>query len=240
MTVSSFNSYTAGVLALLPPHVTTALLAAGRRAYFSDGQLLQSRGSHAAELVIILHGHVRMTTICETGDELLSGILGPGQQFNEVTLFAGAERTHDAVAVGSTELLVLDDVEYYTFSKRHPEIVQALLISNAQRVHQLVELLNDLRALPKSVVLARILFKNAWYVKGGSDSNFVDLDIAQEDIAKFLGITRPYMNRIVGQLTAAGLIEVSYRKVRVLNMQALEQWIKSRLAYNLVDESRFS
>jgi len=240
MTTSSFNSYTAGVFALLPTHVADALLAAGRRTCFSDGQLLQSRGSHAAELVIILKGRVRMTTICENGEELLSGILGPGQQFNEVTLFADAERTHDAVAVGDTELLILDDDQYYGFAKRHPEIVQALLISNVQRVHQLVELLNDLRALPKSVVLARILFKNAWHVRGGSASNLVDLDIAQEDIAMFLGVTRPYMNKIIGHLTAAGLIEVSYRKVRVLDMHALEQWIKARLAYNLVDESRFS
>jgi CRP-like cAMP-binding protein len=240
MTISSFNSYTAGVLALLPPQVVDALLAAGRRACFSDGQLLQSRGSRAAELVIILRGHTRMTTICENGDELLSGILGPGQQFNEVTLFADAERTHDAVAVGETELLILDDVEYRAFAARHPEIVQALLTSNVQRVHQLVEALNDLRALPKSVVLARVLFKNAWHVRGSSPTNVVDVEISQEDIAMFLGVTRPYMNKILGQLTTAGLIEVSYRKIRVLDMQALEQWIKARLAYRLVDESKFS
>ena len=237
--ISSFNSYTAGLMDVLPSHVAEALLAAGRRVHYTTGQLVQSRGDHAAELVIVLRGHVRMTTICEDGSELLSSILGPGQQFNEVTIFAQADRTHDAIAVGDTELLMLDETAYYQFAKLHPEIVQALLISNVQRVHQLVELLNDVRALPKTVVLARILFKNAWRIRGDSKSNAVDMDIAQEDIAMFLGVTRPYLNKILGQLTDHGLIKLSYRKVHVLDMQGFENWIKERLTYYPVDESKF-
>lgn len=238
--ISSFNSYAAGVLDVLPADVAAALLAAGTRVRFSAGQLVQNRGSLAAELVIVLRGHVRMMTICEDGSELLSGILGPGQQFNEVTLFAHAARTHDAVAVGETELLVLNATAYYRFAELHPEIIQALLISNVQRVHQLVELLNDVRALPKAVVLARILYKNAWRVRGDSDSNMVDLDIAQEDIAMFLGVTRVYLNKIFAQLRDAGLIALSYRKVCVLDMRALEQWIQDHLTYYPVDESKFA
>jgi len=103
--ISSFNSYTAGVLDGLSEDAKQALIAAGRRVRFASGQLIQTRGETAAELVIILSGHVRMTTLCEDGSELLSGILGPGQQFNEVTLFAKAARTHDALAVGDIELL---------------------------------------------------------------------------------------------------------------------------------------
>ena len=237
--ISSFNSYTAGLLDVLSPHVAEALLASGKRVHLKPGQLVQSRGDHASELVVVLRGHVRMTTICEDGSELLSSILGPGQQFNEVTLFAHAARTHDAIAVGDTELLILDTTAYLQFADRHPEIIQALLVSNVQRVHQLVELLNDVRALPKTVVLARIIFKNAWRVRGESKANAVDLDIAQEDIAMFLGVTRTYLNKILGQLSDYGLIHVSYRKVHVLDMQALEKWIKERLSYFPVDESKF-
>jgi CRP-like cAMP-binding protein len=237
--VSSFNSYPDGVLDVLPSHVREALLAAGTRVRFSDGQMVQNRGSPAAELVVVLKGHVRMMTLCADGSELLSGILGPGQQFNEVTLFAHATRTHDAVAVGDTELLVLNAVCYRQFALDHPEIIQALLVSNVQRVHQLVELLNDVRALPKTVVLARILYKNAWSL-GGAEAKSVDLDIAQDDIAMFLGISRVYLNRIFSQLSEAGLIALSYRKVRVLDMALLDQWIHDHLSYFPVDESKFS
>lgn len=238
--ISSFNSYTAGVLDGLSEDAKQALIAAGRRVRFSSGQLIQTRGETAAELVIILSGHVRMTTLCEDGSELLSGILGPGQQFNEVTLFAKAARTHDALAVGDIELLFLTETAYSQFSKNHPEIIQALLISNVQRVHQLIELLNDVRALPKIVVLARILYKNAWQLRGESQSNTVEIDIAQEDIAMFLGVTRPYLNKIFTQLSDLGLIHLTYRKVQISNLSALGDWIKQHLTYFPVDESKFT
>jgi CRP-like cAMP-binding protein len=167
-------------------------------------------------------------------------VLGPGQQFNEVTLFAKATRTHDGVAVGNTELLVLNASAYQRCAERHPEIVQALLVSNVQRVHQLVELLNDLRALPKSVVLARILYKNACNVRGGGRVNSVDLDVAQDDIAKFLGVSRAYLNKAFAQLSDLGLIAQAYRKVRVLDMRALDKWIRSNMTYYTVDESKFA
>jgi CRP-like cAMP-binding protein len=238
--ISSFNSYTAGLLVGLSSNATNELLKVGRKVMFSDGQVIQSRGDLASELVVILSGHVRMTTLCEDGTELLSCILGPGQQFNEVTLFAQAARTHDALAVGDTQLLLLSSDVYAEFAKSYPEIIQALLVSNVQRVHQLIELLNDIRALPKLVVLARILYKNASELRGSGDSNIVEMDIAQEDIAMFLGVTRPYLNKIFAQLSDLGLIGLSYRKVRVLDYRGLGLWINSHLSYYSVDESKFT
>lgn len=237
MMVSSFNSYASGVMDKLSPDVREALLAAGTRVQLGDGQLVQSRGNKTIDLAIVLKGHIRLMTIGIDGSAMLTAILGPGQQFNEVTLFAGAARTHDAEAVGETELLTLSAVEYHRFAEKHPEIAHALLVSNVQRVHQLVEILNDLRGLAKPVVLARLLLKNARHTRGTSNSNGVELDISQEDIAMFLGVTRAYLNKVLGQLSDQGLIAISYRKVRVLDMAALEQWIHDNLIYDAVENS---
>ena len=235
--VSSFNSYAIGVMDNLGPDVRQALLAVGTRVQLGDGQLVQSRGNQTIDLAIVLKGHIRLMTIGVDGSAMLTAILGPGQQFNEVTLFAGAARTHDAVAVGETEILTLTSVEYRKLSEKHPEIVQALLISNVQRVHLLVEILNDLRGLTKPLVLARLLLKNARHIRGTSTANSVDLVISQEDIAMFLGVTRAYLNKVLGQLCNHGLIEISYRKVRVIDMRALEEWIKDHLIYDAVENS---
>jgi len=233
--VSSFNSYAAGVLDILSADVRKALLATGRRVVFSDGQLVQSRGHTTLDLFIVLKGGLRIMTLGEDGSALLTAILGPGQQLNDVTLFAKAARTHDAAAVGETELLTLTQDEYQRFSRQHPEIIQALLVSNVQRVHQLVEALNDLRALPKSVVLARVLLKNARHQRGKSTINSVELDLTQEDIAMFLGVSRAYLNKVLGGLSNLGLIKVSYRKIAVLDLTALEAWIQEHLTYDPVE-----
>lgn len=234
---ASFNSYAIGVMDILTPETREALLAAGTRVRFNDGQLLQTRGNIAVDLGFVLKGHVRMMTIGADGSEMLTAILGPGQQINEVTLFAGAARTHDAIAVGDTELLTLTPEDYHRFAESNPEIVQALLTSNVHRVHQLVEILNDLRGLPKSVVLARTLLKNAKHKQSSMDQNSVELDVSQEDIAMFLGVSRAYLNKVLGNLGDLGLIEVSYRKVVICDVVALETWIRDNLTYEVVEGS---
>jgi CRP-like cAMP-binding protein len=234
---STFNSYTLGLLDVLPPDAREALLAAGKRVELKAGQLVQSRGHRRVDLGIILSGKLRMMTLGVDGSVLLTAILGPGQQFNEVTLFANAARTHDAEAVEDAVVLTLTASQYEDVVRRHPVIVEAMMKSNVHRVHQLVETLNDLRALPKSVVLARVLLKNARHVADDRQANSVDLAITQEDIAMFLGVTRSYLNKTLGQLCELALIEVSYRKVRVLDTAALERWINGQLTYTAVEEA---
>ncbi|MEO1686454.1 MAG: Crp/Fnr family transcriptional regulator [Pseudomonadota bacterium] len=233
--VSSFNSYPTGLMDGLGASARDALVAAGTRIRLSNGQFLQSRGADKAGMVVVLSGHVRMMTIARDGSALLLAILGPGQQFNEVTLFAGAAQTHDASAVGDTELLVLTESDYERVAGAHPEIVQALLRSNVHRLHQLVELLNDLRALPKPVVLARLLLKNARHVTRGGAAGPVEIDISQEDVAMFLGVSRAYLNKTLGQLADLGLVDVSYRRIHVPDIGALEDWVQENLAYESVE-----
>jgi CRP-like cAMP-binding protein len=233
---STFNSYTPGLMDLLPPDAREALIVAGKSVKLKAGQVVQSRGDRQADLGIILSGKLRMMTLGVDGSVMLTSILGPGQQFNEVTLFANAARTHDAEAVEDAVVLTLTASEYEGVVVRHPVIVEAMLKSNVYRVHQLVEALNDLRALPKSVVLARVLLKNARHIADDRQANSVDLAITQEDIAMFLGVTRSYLNKTLGQLCELALIEVSYRKIRVVDLAALENWINSQLTYTAVED----
>jgi len=232
---STFNNYVPGMLDLLRDDARTALLASGTRIKIKSGKLFQNRGNQIVALCIILKGKLRMMTIGVDGSVLLSAILGPGQQFNEPTLFANTARPHDAQAVGDTEILVLSKREVDRLGEEYPAIIHALMVSSVNRLHHFIEALNDLRALPKSVVLARVLLKNARHLSGDSKAVSVDLGITQEDIAMFLGVTRAYLNKIVGQLSALGLIAVSYRNIRVLDMAALEQWIVSQLTYDNVE-----
>jgi CRP-like cAMP-binding protein len=232
---SNFNSYATGLLEILSKEAQIALLSAGRRIHFSDGQIIQSRGQYPANLLIVLSGGVRMFTIGLDGSSILTAVLGVGQQFNEVTFFSKTVCPHDAVAVEDTELLSLTQAQYESVSSKFPEIVQALLVSNVHRVHQLVEALNDLRGLPKQVALARILLKNALHVLKGSDQVRAELEITQEDIALFLGLSRPYINKIFGQLAEEGLIKVSYKKILVLDVTALQKWTDARMVYSTVE-----
>lgn len=232
---SNFNSYATGLLENLSTEGRKAVLSTGCRMRYTDGQAIQSRGQLAANLLIILSGRVRMITMGADGSTILTAILGVGQQFNEVTFFSKVVCPHDAVAIGDVELLSVTKSQYEAIARSHPEVVQALLVSNVQRVHQLVEALNDMRGLPKHVALARTLLKNAMHVLRGTNETHADLEITQEDVALFLGLSRPYVNKIVGQLTDEGLIKVSYRRIQVLDVVALQRWTDEHMVYSSVE-----
>ena len=108
-------------------------------------------------------------------------------------------------------------------------------MSNVHRMHQFFETLNDFRALPKSVVVARLLFKNARGNMKDANSNSAELDITQDDIAMFMGVSRAYLNKVLAKLSDHNLIELSYRKIKILDLAALEQWIYENLNYDPVD-----
>ncbi len=220
---------------LLSPDAKAAVLDSGQRVCLGDGQLFQSRGSDQVGMVVILEGHVRLMTLSKDGTALLTAILGPGQQFNEVTLYANVHLTHDVVGMGETELLELTSDQVDALSEQYPEIMKSLLISNTQRLHQLVEILNDFRALPKRLVVARLLFKNARTQGTVGFNKCVELRITQEDIAMFVGVTRAYLNKVLADLCALGLIQVSYRKVTILDMPQFEAWISEHMAYVAVE-----
>ena len=222
---------------LVSPQAKDALLKSGRRVRLGDGQLFQSRGNGQAGIVVVLHGHLRMMTLGDDGTALLTAILEPGQHFNDVTLFANADLTHDAVAIGDTEVLMVTSDQFHALAEQHPEITQALLISNTQRMHQLVEALNDFRALPKRLVVARLLFKNARHQGPVGFSKGVELEITQEDISMFVGVTRAYLNKVLAELCALDLIEVSYRKIKIIDLSVFERWINENLSYVSVDDA---
>lgn len=223
------------MLDLLPEDARAAVLRSGSRVRISSGKLFQSRGARIAALCIIREGKLRLMTIGVDGSVRLTAILGPGQQFNEATLFANTAPPHDAEAVGDTEILVLSKSEFEALAEGYPSIVHALMVSSINRMHHMIEALNDLRALPKSVVLARVLLKNARHICGGDKENPVDLAVTQEDIAMFLGVTRAYLNKIIGQLSEVGLIEVSYRNIRIRDIAALQRWVGHQLKYDTLD-----
>lgn len=234
---SSFNNYTTGLLDLLSEDTREALLASGTRIRLKHKQIAQFRGHRIIGLSIILKGRLRLMTLGVDGTAHLTAILGPGQQFNEVTLFANTRRTHDAEAVGDTEILHLTAAEYERLARQYPDIVEALLISNVQRLHQVIEVLNDLRSQSKLVAVARILLKNAWGYRGGGNS--IDLDVVQEDIAMFLGITRSYLNQSLRQLCNLGFIELSYRRIKMLDPAGLNDWVNSEMTYDPVENYGF-
>ena len=77
------------------------------------------------------------------GDDVVFGLMDPGEVFGELGLLTGGVRTATVTAVDSCELLVLDRRDFLPFLRSHPDAAINLLEALAERVRRISEFVED-------------------------------------------------------------------------------------------------
>ena len=209
---------------LLSPQSREWLASQGQRKTYEDGSFVHSRGDSDAAMGVVISGQVRLFQLRPNGTHTFVSMVLPGAHYGDILLFAGKQRTHDAVAIGPT---VVDHYGPAAFAKllEQPEIIRALYKITAIRLGRSMAMSDDLRVLPRDAHLAKILL-NQWRLRGDSDW----ISAIQEDLAGMVGVTTMTLSKSLAQLRDAGLIETGYRKIKLLDPDALKVWLKARIA----------
>lgn len=206
------------LLALLSSPERAWLAGEGRRRSFADGAFIHDRGDPHPEMAIVVSGRVRLVRLRQSGREGMVSTIGPGQHFADVLMFGKQVRTHRAIASGPTELDLYDQAAFERIIQR-PEIVRALYQVTAQRLTGAMNMLDDVRSLPREAHLVKLLLHLHGRNGGGA------IPCVQDDLAGLLGITTMTVAKSLRTLRDAGLIETGYRQVRVLDAARLRIWL---------------
>ncbi|NNL87821.1 MAG: Crp/Fnr family transcriptional regulator [Marinicaulis sp.] len=213
---------------LLPADLADAIKRRATMRRYANDQFLHSRGDPDPGLSIVKSGAVKVGVYGLDGAFILTSILGPGQTFGEFTLFAGLPRTHDAAAVGDTEVYHLRAAEFLPLFERHREIGHALLAASLQRLHVVIEILDAMRRLPVRERTAKILFLTV-QTMGAAEH----LQIRQTEIAQMLGVSRVTMNRALQELSQLGLIAIGYGEIKIVDVAQFNDWIDANCNVSL-------
>ncbi len=191
----------------------------GQRRSFEDGALIHSRSEADMGMGIVIEGKVRLSQLHANGAETFLSLVLPGQHFGDIPLFQGRKRTHDALAVGPTQI---DHYDFEAFMGLldHPELVKTLYRITALRLGGAVVMNDDLRGLPRHVHLAKILL-HQWRLYGEQP----DIPCVQEDLAGILGISTMTLSKCLAILRKEGLIETGYRRIILIDPAALKTWL---------------
>lgn len=197
----------------------------GQRRSFEDGALIHSRGEADMGMGIVIEGKVRLSQLRSDGSETFLSIVLPGQHFGDIPLFQGRKRTHDALAVGPTEI---DHYDFDAFMALldHPEIVRTLYRITAMRLGGTIVMNDDLRGLPRHVHLAKILL-HQWRLYGEQP----DIPCVQEDLAGILGVSTMTLSKCLAVLRKEGLIETGYRRITLTDPAALKAWLSRQSSF---------
>jgi CRP/FNR family transcriptional regulator, cyclic AMP receptor protein len=214
----------------LRPEELQRLAASSTITRHAPQSMIFHKGDPGDSMMAVVSGRVKICTYSVHGKELILNIIDKGGLFGEIAVLDGQTRSADAIAIGDTELLVLERRRLLPFISGDKEIAARLIAILCQRFRQTNEQLEDalLRNAPSR--LARCLLRLADAL-GESDGNGRRLTIrlSQQQIGTLIGVSREITNKYMVEWTRAGYLSSSNGFIRIDDPQMLRDLSESDL-----------
>lgn len=206
---------------LLPGELQEQLLGEGRLLRLSAGQRLFRRGDPPCGLYAVLGGSMRVGAVSRQGKEALLTLVEAPYWFGEISLFDGLPRTHDAYAEGPCLLLQVPQAALLALLRQHPQYWRELALLMSQKLRLAFVALEAMSLLPAAPRLARRLLLIA---EGyGETGPRRVIQLAQEQLALMLALSRQTTNQILKDLEARGALRLTYGEIEILDLDLLRQ-----------------
>jgi len=218
----------------LSPAVLDDLVAQARIRRLEDGECVYARGDSPDGLYGVISGAARISNSGPDGREAVLAILSPGSWFGEISLFDGLPRSHDTHASGTTELLLIPRRNFQQFLERHPELYPLFISLLCRRLRISFAMLEDSALLPLTARLAKRLLMHAHnYGQTEKDSGRTLVQLSQESLGLMLNSSRQSVNKQLKRMESAGLLQINYGQIIILDEQALGRLASGEPSENL-------
>lgn len=197
------------------PALQQVLLTSGRLRRLTAGQALFARGGQADGLCCLTAGALRIGASDAEGQAAVLAYLEPYQWFGEISMIDGQPRSHDAVADVDSQVLVVPRAELMAFLEANPVHWRDLARLACRKLRVSFMVLEELAQLPlEDRVLRRLRLLAQGY--GNRDVARRRVRVAQEVLARMLGVSRQSTNRALRQLEARGVLRLHYGEIELL------------------------
>ncbi len=181
-------------------------------------------------MFIIMSGRVKVVIFGENGREVTLSILRSGDAFGEMSLFDGATRSANCIAMEPTTLLVLSREDLLGHLSNHPRTALNLLGEMARRLRRADDTIAQLalcdvneRLIHRLVSLAKEEGTEA------PEGVLVRRRPTQQELANMIGSCRETISRAFNQLARDGLI-IARGRAMVITTALMQRSEKRRAA----------
>jgi len=207
------------------PRELDALVPAARAVATKARQEIFHKGDAGSQLFVVVEGRLKALTTSSEGDDVVFGIMGPGEVFGEVALLSDSPRSATIRAIERCQLLALDRRDFLAFLKKNPEAAVRMLGVLVERLRRASEFVEDVQFLNLPVRLAKKLvhFADEYGREAGDGAVKIDLKLSQEEWGDLVGTTRESINKQLRAWGEEGLIRVDAGYVTLLRYEAIER-----------------
>lgn len=192
------------------------LAIAARRHQYDAGQIVLLEGEACTGMQIVESGWLRSFKSSPSGREQTLRVVGPGEVFSDLTLFAGKPNLVTVAALEPSAVWFVPADAVLTLLDQ-PAVARLIMQSLASRALSLLSLVEDLSLRTVTARLARLLVENA-----SEDVVPRRRWATQGEMANRLGTVPDVLNRALRMLVAEGLITVDRQQIRICDRSGLQ------------------
>jgi CRP/FNR family transcriptional regulator, dissimilatory nitrate respiration regulator len=185
----------------------------------NKGEILFSEGDEGKGFFIVGEGRLKVFKVSPEGKEQILHILGPGQPFGEVSVFAGQRFPANAQALENSRVFFLPRAAIVNLIAANPSLALNMLAVMSKKLRQFAVQIENLSLKEMPARLASYLIYLA--EEQGVD-DVITLKISKGQLASFLGTIPETLSRIFAKLSGQNLIRVEGKKITVLDRAGLE------------------
>jgi CRP/FNR family cyclic AMP-dependent transcriptional regulator len=220
-----------GSFAEVPADALVKFAAACRTRRYAHGELIVARGLPPEGLAVVISGAIRMASLNADGREVVYSVVQPGKVWGIVAAIDGAGATHETRAYGATEVLVLPRASFLKILDAQPALYASFARMLCHRLRKAHGMVDEFALVPLRQRLARQLCTLATAGVGGGASESARVPFTQAEIGGMLSASRPTVNRELRRLQREGLVELSYRGIRVRQFARLLEVCENKELY---------
>ena len=185
-------------------------------------------GDRADEVWIIVAGKLKEYRLDPAGNEYVNELMGPGQVFGEPGIFS-SERTRvvNVVALEHSNVLTIPRDELFKFMIAHPPALLRLLEGLASEARMPLPAVTMMAYASLSERVIAKLLQLAQWDESSKNDGAVELRLSQSLLASMVGATREKVNRALAPLVDEGLVRLEYRRMLLLDVEALRRLVPS-------------
>lgn len=170
---------------------------------------------------LVKKGRIKLFRDTADGREIILDILGPGEIFGELALAGEERRSHSAEALEDGLVCIIPRKFFEEMARRHPDFAFRIIKLIGLRFRAMESRIEDLAF---QSVHDRLLFTLGDLAKkhGVPEENgAIRLPVTQANLAFLIGATREAVADQLKELKQEGLVETSYRAVRLMKPDAM-------------------
>lgn len=174
------------------------------------------------ELLAVVSGCLEISNMNPQGRKYVNALLGPGQVAPLVRLLADVPLPYDYHAHEDSVIVHLPSDAVIALLDAEPVLWRdvAKLALQRQRLSVMLlqgQMLNSVRARVAATLTSVIRFYGM-QVKAAAS---LPVRLSQNDLAAMLGLSRQTINKELGRLVAEGVIDMSYKRIRIVDPERL-------------------